>query len=79
LIKLDKLFFQDISFKDTNPICKSDNYRTEMFKTFPQLRALDGVRRDCEVFSINEDAIKPDDKSKFDLSNFDFNIKKSIL
>jgi len=46
---LQKLFFQEVNGSGANPICKIDNYKTEMYKTFAKLNTLDGIKKEFEV------------------------------
>lgn len=47
---LSKLWFQEVNGTGANPICKIDNYKNEMFKTFQNLKSLDGIKKEFEVF-----------------------------
>lgn len=46
---LQKIFFQEVNTNGMNPICKISNYRAEIFKTFPNLKTLDGIKKEFEV------------------------------
>jgi len=50
MLNLQKLFFQEVNGSGANPICKMDNYKLEMFKTFPKLHTIDGIKKEFEVF-----------------------------
>jgi hypothetical protein len=47
--KLEKLYLQEVSMTNDNPICKMVGYRDTMLKTMPTLKSLDGIKRECEV------------------------------
>jgi len=52
MLSLQKLSFQEVNLTGANPICKMDNYISEMYKTFPKLQTLDGIKKEFEVIFI---------------------------
>lgn len=80
MIALEKLYFQEINQNpDTaNPICQMENYRFEMFKAFPNLKSLDGIRKDCECLVIPSYSLDDNKKLNPDSFNFNFNAKLDL-
>lgn len=78
LTNLTKLYFQEVNHNDTtaNPICKINDYRNEMFKTFANLKALDGVKKDGEPL-CNKLGNSDKDDMKLNIEDFSFNFKDS--
>ena len=79
LSKLEKLFFQDVSHNEitSNPICKIPNYRSEIFKSCLNLKMLDGIKKDFEVFSISVENVVPNEQ-KLEPINFNFKDSKNF-
>jgi hypothetical protein len=49
LVNLEKLYFQDVSGNNANPVCKMDDYREEIFSLVPSIETLDGIMKGYEV------------------------------
>lgn len=49
---LENLLLQEVNGNAANPICKLENYRTEVFSLVPSLKSLDSIRKECEVYFI---------------------------
>lgn len=41
--------FQEVNGNGQNPICKIPNYRSEICKTFPSVKTLDGIKKEFDV------------------------------
>ena len=53
MINIQKVLFQEVNGFGANPICKMDNYKIEMYKTFPNLQSLDGIKKEYEVLFLS--------------------------
>jgi hypothetical protein len=81
LTKMEKLFFQSISqaTETRNLICDIPNYRTEIFKLFVNLKSLDGIKKECDIFQSCETMDNKDVMNKLDINTFNFNFKESNI
>lgn len=78
LTSLEKLFFQEISCNEAtaNPICKINNYRSEMFKIFVNLKILDGFRIEIMPFGLKLGTAE-NETVKINSEDYNFNFKES--
>ena len=75
-VNLEKLYFQEVSGGAANPICKIENYRSEIIKLVPSLKSLDGVNKQYDPINLKDNSFNID-LSKMDPKNFTFNFKES--
>ena len=55
--QLRVLYFQEFVMTGTNPICQMAGYSDKVFKIFPSLLALDGVRKSVEMSCTMQQAL----------------------
>lgn len=84
LKRLEKLTFQIMPYKDdkdtntTNPFCTSDTYRKDMLDLLPNLRMLDGISRDMQPFTVDNEINLKELEEKLDEKNFNFDFGDKI-
>lgn len=84
LKKLEKITFQIVPFHDkpevntSNPICSIDNYREQIFEAIPQIKWLDGIPKEMEPFSIENDDNSNEIKEKLNPDNFNFDFTDKV-
>jgi hypothetical protein len=85
LVCLEKMAFQefDMNRKSLNPICKTQNYRNEMFSVFVNLKSLDFVRKESESLieffkdKEKENLMEMFEVKKINSNEFKFNFTES--
>lgn len=77
LKSLTKLYFQEISGNNSNPICSVDGYRETIFKTCVKLNNLDGTTKEIDLISMYKILSEDSNEKKTDLTHKlgDFNLK----
>ena len=55
----------------SNPLCQMRGYKEKVFAIFPNLRALDGVRKAVEMNCTMEEAMPPEEEMKFQYDTSD--------
>lgn len=80
LKSISKIYFQEISGNNTNPICFSENYRDNMFKYAKTLRSLDGSPPDINIIdTIKNIDFKVPKEINANQINFDFKSKQNLF
>ena len=72
LKSITKIYFQDVSGNNSNPLCKEDNYRSSFFQSSKSLKQLDGTKKDISLINEMNNIIKMKPKDNIDVNSFKF-------
>lgn len=78
LVSIEKLYFQEMSGKDNNPITKIKDYRQSFFQNSLTLKYLDGTTKDIDFISDMSGINELNVQTNFNTENINPDYKKLI-